>query len=126
MPIRWMAPESLIDHIYSTKSDVWSLGILMWEIVTLGWTPYPGLSPHDIPKYLKSGKRLDKPDHCKRELYQIMCYCWEGNPNDRLSFKEIRELLETLLLSEKDYIELDRFPDHGYYNIVTTAFEEKL
>ena len=67
-----MAPESLYDNVYSTKSDVWSFGVLMWEIVTLGANPYQGLHSSEVMKKVRDGYRLEKPEHCKRELYNIM------------------------------------------------------
>lgn len=113
-----MALESLYDSIYTTKSDVWSFGVLMWEIVTLGSTPYPGLGAAEVMRRVKDGYRLEKPEHCKRELYNIMFYCWDKDQNERPSFHELVDLLSNLLESENDYIELDRFPDHSYYNVI--------
>ncbi|CAG9824030.1 unnamed protein product [Phaedon cochleariae] len=105
LPIRWMAPESLYDNIFTVKSDVWSFGVLIWEVV-------------------RDGYRLDKPEHCRRELYNIMYYCWDKDPKERPSFCECVELLEKLLLSETDYIELERFPDHSYYNMMGMSGEK--
>ncbi|XP_049870102.1 tyrosine kinase receptor Cad96Ca [Pectinophora gossypiella] len=117
LPIRWMAPESLYDDIFSVKSDIWSFGVLLWEIVTLGSTPYPGLSASDVMRKVREGHRLEKPEHCRRELYNIMFYCWEVDPTNRPDFKEVVAMLERLLCTETDYIELERFPDHSYYNL---------
>ncbi|CAH2070984.1 unnamed protein product, partial [Iphiclides podalirius] len=117
LPIRWMAPESLYDDIFSVKSDIWSFGVLLWEIVTLGSTPYPGLSAGDVMRKVRDGHRLEKPEHCRRELYNIMYYCWEAEPSSRPDFKEVVGMLERLLCTEMDYIELERFPDHSYYNV---------
>ncbi|XP_034829845.1 tyrosine kinase receptor Cad96Ca isoform X1 [Maniola hyperantus] len=117
LPIRWMAPESLYDDIFSVKSDIWSFGVLLWEIVTLGSTPYPGLSAGDVMRKVREGHRLEKPEHCRRELYNIMYYCWEVEPTTRPDFKEVVNMLERLLCTEMDYIELERFPDHSYYNV---------
>ncbi|KAJ6637915.1 Tyrosine kinase receptor Cad96Ca [Pseudolycoriella hygida] len=117
LPIRWMAIESLYDNIFSVKSDIWSFGILMWEIVTLGSTPYPGIAAADVMRKVRDGYRLEKPEHCRRELYNIMYYCWAEDFNERPSFSELVQLLDKLLLTEMDYIELERFPDHNYYNM---------
>lgn len=117
LPIRWMAPESLYDDIFSVKSDIWSFGVLLWEIVTLGSTPYPGLSAGDVMRKVREGHRLEKPEHCRRELYNIMYYCWEAEPSARPDFPECVSMLEKLLCTETDYIELERFPDHSYYNV---------
>ncbi|XP_027196302.2 tyrosine kinase receptor Cad96Ca-like [Dermatophagoides pteronyssinus] len=118
LPIRWMAIESLKDFIFTTKSDVWSFGILMWEIVTLGCTPYPGWTASEVIKKVSEGYRLEKPEHCKREMYNIMYYCWDRNPHHRPSFSELVCLLDNLFGSDDEYIELDRFPDHCYYNLL--------
>ncbi|EDV93872.1 tyrosine kinase receptor Cad96Ca [Drosophila grimshawi] len=124
LPIRWMATESLYDNIFSVKSDIWSFGILMWEIVTLGSTPYPGISAADVMRKVRDGYRLEKPEHCRRELYNIMYYCWSQDVNERPTFAEIIKMLDKLLHTEMDYIELERFPDHNYYNIVNLSGEK--
>ncbi|KAI5646580.1 protein tyrosine kinase domain-containing protein [Phthorimaea operculella] len=67
--------------------------------------------------YVREGHRLEKPEHCRRELYNIMFYCWEAEPTNRPDFKEVVAMLERLLCTETDYIELERFPDHSYYNL---------
>lgn len=124
LPIRWMAIESLYDNIFSVKSDIWSFGILMWEIVTLGSTPYPGIAAADVMRKVRDGYRLEKPEHCRRELYNIMYYCWAEDFNERPSFSELVQLLDKLLLTEMDYIELERFPDHNYYNMLNLSGEK--
>lgn len=121
-----MAPESLYDNLFTVKSDVWSFGILMWEIVTLGSTPYPGMAAAEVMKKVRGETRLEKPEHCKRELYNIMFYCWEKDPVTRPTFTELVQSLDSMLISENDYIELDRFPDHSYYNIIQNLSGEKL
>ncbi|KAI1292182.1 Tyrosine kinase receptor Cad96Ca [Halotydeus destructor] len=126
LPIRWMAPESLYDNLFTTKSDVWSFGILMWEIVTMASTPYPGLVAAEVMKRVRDGLRLEKPEHCKREMYNVMFYCWMTDPNERPAFDDIVQMLDKLLVSENDYLELARFPDHAYYNIITNLSGEKL
>lgn len=68
LPLRWMALESMTHQVYTTQSDVWSFGILLWEIVTLGSTPYPGVSTGDLLPLLKSGYRMEKPTNCSKEL----------------------------------------------------------
>lgn len=115
LPIRWMAPESLYDNIFSVKSDIWSYGVLIWEVVTLGSTPYPGISAADVMRRVRDGYRLEKPEHCRRELYNIMYYCWDKDAQERPNFSELVELLEQLLLTETDYIQLDRFPDRSIF-----------
>lgn len=126
LPIRWMALESLYDNIFTSKTDVWSFGILLWEIVTLGSTPYPGMSAEEVMKKIKGGYRLEKPGYCKREMYNIMFYCWYEDPKDRPTFKELINHLEGLITSEVDYIELNNFPDRAYYNVSTAPASGEL
>ncbi|KAH9365775.1 hypothetical protein HPB48_016839 [Haemaphysalis longicornis] len=67
LPIRWMAPESLSHMTYTTMSDVWSFGVLMWETLSLGAVPYPGIQNHQLLEYIAAGNRLDKPANCSME-----------------------------------------------------------
>lgn len=73
---------------------------------------------------VRDGYRLEKPEHCRRELYNIMYYCWTKDFHERPSFSELVELLDKLLLTEMDYIELERFPDHNYYNMASLSGEK--
>ncbi|XP_060028304.1 tyrosine-protein kinase receptor UFO [Erinaceus europaeus] len=97
MPVKWIAIESLADRVYTSKSDVWSFGVTMWEIATRGQTPYPGVENSEIYDYLRQGNRLKQPVDCLDGLYALMSRCWELNPRDRPSFSELREDLENAL-----------------------------
>ncbi|XP_037675805.1 tyrosine-protein kinase receptor UFO isoform X2 [Choloepus didactylus] len=97
MPVKWIAIESLADRVYTSKSDVWSFGVTMWEIATRGQTPYPGVENSEIYDYLRQGNRLKQPADCLDGLYALMARCWELNPRDRPSFAELREDLENTL-----------------------------
>ncbi|XP_004648537.1 tyrosine-protein kinase receptor UFO isoform X2 [Octodon degus] len=97
MPVKWIAIESLADRVYTSKSDVWSFGVTMWEIATRGQTPYPGVENSEIYDYLRQGNRLKQPVDCLDGLYVLMSRCWELNPRDRPTFTELREDLENTL-----------------------------
>ncbi|XP_063166623.1 platelet-derived growth factor receptor alpha [Candoia aspera] len=101
LPVKWMAPESIFDNLYTTLSDVWSYGILLWEIFSLGGTPYPGMMV-DSTFYnkIKSGYRMAKPDHATSEVYDIMVKCWNSEPEKRPSFYHLSEIVENLLPGE--------------------------
>ncbi|CAI8054934.1 Proto-oncogene tyrosine-protein kinase receptor Ret [Geodia barretti] len=70
VPVKWMAPESIEDHIYTHKTDVWSFGVTCWEVFTCGAVPYPGLNPLNVPRELKLGRRLERPSSavCSDEM----------------------------------------------------------
>ncbi|CAJ0568048.1 unnamed protein product, partial [Mesorhabditis spiculigera] len=97
LPVKWMAPEALDAHIYTTESDVWSYGILLWEIMTLGGTPYPTIQMHQLYNYLKDGYRMEAPHNCPQEIYQIMIGCWQEAREKRPSFAMMRDYLQWML-----------------------------
>ncbi|CAL1269807.1 unnamed protein product [Larinioides sclopetarius] len=98
LPIKWMAVESIRDHVFTTKSDVWSFGILMWEFFTLGSNPYPGIEiDEEFYKRLNAGFRMEKPDYCPEDVYHIMRDCWLANPDDRPDFSQIADTLGGLM-----------------------------
>uniref|UniRef100_A0A914WQJ8 receptor protein-tyrosine kinase n=1 Tax=Plectus sambesii TaxID=2011161 RepID=A0A914WQJ8_9BILA len=68
LPVKWMPPEAIKHFEFSAKSDCWSFGIVLFELITLGGSPYPGIQPHDILGYLEKGYRMDKPDNCPDQL----------------------------------------------------------
>ncbi|XP_065218061.1 fibroblast growth factor receptor homolog 1-like [Planococcus citri] len=103
LPVKWMAPEALLRRLYTVQSDVWSYGILLWEIMTLGGSPYPTFT--DMKKLLRdihSGYRMEKPPDCSMEMYSIMRHCWNYLPTDRPSFSMIVENLEEILQNSGD------------------------
>lgn len=68
VPVKWMAPESLADHVYTSRSDVWAFGVLSWELITLGASPYPGVPPQNLYHLLKQGYRMEKPVNCSEQM----------------------------------------------------------
>ncbi|KAJ8366842.1 hypothetical protein AAFF_G00338960 [Aldrovandia affinis] len=97
MPVKWIAIESLADRIYTTKSDVWSFGVTMWEIATRGQTPYPGVENSEIYDYLRQGNRLKQPPDCLDSIYSLMFSCWLLSPKDRPRFESLLCELEKAL-----------------------------
>ncbi|XP_076178506.1 receptor protein-tyrosine kinase sevenless isoform X1 [Ptiloglossa arizonensis] len=86
LPVRWMAPESLVDGVFTSQSDVWAFGVLMWEITSLGQQPYPARTNLEVLHHVRAGGRLPKPLNCPPALHQLMLRCW--SPADsRPSFK---------------------------------------
>ncbi|XP_064420397.1 fibroblast growth factor receptor 3 isoform X2 [Latimeria chalumnae] len=108
LPVKWMAPEALFDRVYTHQSDVWSYGVLLWEIFTLGGSPYPGIPVEELFKLLKEGHRMDKPANCTHELYMIMRECWHAIPSQRPTFKQLVEDLDRVLTmtSTDEYLDL--------------------
>ncbi|GFY39543.1 fibroblast growth factor receptor 4 [Trichonephila inaurata madagascariensis] len=109
LPIKWMALESLMDRLYTTQSDVWSFGVLMWEIMTLGGMPYASIPPAKLFNLLKNGFRLEKPVGCRMETYLLMLECWNANPYERPTFATLVRKLETVVMDSSDvkYVSLD-------------------
>ncbi|XP_069510165.1 platelet-derived growth factor receptor beta [Ambystoma mexicanum] len=98
LPLKWMAPESIFNNLYTTLSDVWSYGILLWEIFTLGGTPYPELPMNEqFYNALKRGYRMSKPAHASEDIYEIMRKCWDEKYEARPSFSQLVALMGNLL-----------------------------
>ncbi|GLH10125.1 Fibroblast growth factor receptor homolog 1, partial [Gryllus bimaculatus] len=107
IPVKWMSLESLADHMYTSKSDVWSFGVLLWELVTLGASPYPGVAVHNLFHLLKAGYRMQRPENCSPALYRLMRLCWHENPDERPTFKELMAIFEKMLEDGVDYLDLN-------------------
>uniref|UniRef100_A0A3P9N1P4 Tyrosine-protein kinase n=1 Tax=Poecilia reticulata TaxID=8081 RepID=A0A3P9N1P4_POERE len=105
-PIKWTAPEAINYGTFSIKSDVWSFGILLTEIVTYGRIPYPGMSNPEVIQNLERGYRMPAPENCPEELYDIMKECWRERPEDRPTFDFLKHLLEDFFTAtERQYQE---------------------
>ncbi|GAB6023274.1 hypothetical protein CHUAL_008086 [Chamberlinius hualienensis] len=117
LPVKWMAYESIFDQSFTTKSDVWSYGVLLWEIVTLSGTPYPGISNSELIDLLKTGYRMKAPANCSKELYDVMSGCWQTNPHKRPTFTELRKKMEYMLEKSMDYVSMDTDSSNSYYTL---------
>ncbi|XP_038069358.1 plexin-B-like [Patiria miniata] len=104
LPIKWMAPESMERRVYNARTDVWSYGVLLWEIFSKGAKPYPGIPNQDVYDFLKRGQRMDAPKNCPPEIYGIMVRCWQDNPKSRCTFVQVANELEELLEGDRDYV----------------------
>uniref|UniRef100_A0AAY4B9T6 receptor protein-tyrosine kinase n=1 Tax=Denticeps clupeoides TaxID=299321 RepID=A0AAY4B9T6_9TELE len=133
LPVKWMSPESIFDCVYTVQSDVWSYGIMLWEIFSLGKSPYPEIMVDPrFYKMIKDGYHMSSPDFAPPEIYNIMEMCWNLEPTLRPTFSKVGQLIEKLLpgssfqVSNKALIytilcdspsaceeSCDQSPDHG-------------
>ena len=95
-PVKWISPEAAMYNKFSIKSDVWSFGILLMELVTFGCVPYPGMSNAEVLQELEQGYRMPCPPDIPERLYAIMLDCWKTNAVDRPTFKALQWRLEVL------------------------------
>uniref|UniRef100_A0A7N8X244 Tyrosine-protein kinase n=1 Tax=Mastacembelus armatus TaxID=205130 RepID=A0A7N8X244_9TELE len=94
LPVKWTAPEALKKEKFSTKSDVWSYGVLLWEIFSYGRQPYPKMSLNEVKERVEGGYRMEAPEDCPPGVYALMRICWEQDPRRRPAFHKLREKLE--------------------------------
>ncbi|XP_061876867.1 receptor-type tyrosine-protein kinase FLT3 isoform X1 [Entelurus aequoreus] len=98
LPVKWMAPESIFEGMYTMKSDVWAYGILLWEIFSLGVTPYPGMKvDHTFYSMIERGLKMECPYYADESVYGIMCKCWALMPGNRPSFSKIMSYMSDQL-----------------------------
>ncbi|XP_058483909.1 macrophage colony-stimulating factor 1 receptor 2 isoform X2 [Solea solea] len=119
LPVKWMAPESIFQCVYTVQSDVWSYGVLLWEIFSLGKSPYPNIAVDtNFYKMIKDGHHMSAPDFAPAEMYQLMTLCWSLEPTHRPTFKTIGQLINRLLPPTSDKA--------AYRNIDECTEEEEL
>ncbi|XP_069069681.1 tyrosine-protein kinase RYK isoform X2 [Pleurodeles waltl] len=92
-PVRWMALESLMNNEFSSASDVWAFGVTLWELMTLGQTPYVDIDPFEMAAYLKDGYRIAQPINCPDELFAVMACCWALDAEERPKFQQLVQCL---------------------------------
>uniref|UniRef100_A0A8C6VV44 non-specific protein-tyrosine kinase n=1 Tax=Nothobranchius furzeri TaxID=105023 RepID=A0A8C6VV44_NOTFU len=96
IPIKWTAPEALNYGRYSSESDVWSYGVLLWETFSLGVCPYPGMTNQQAREQVEKGYRMTCPQRCPDEVYKVMQRCWQYNPEERPKFLELQRDLSAI------------------------------
>ncbi|XP_061173254.1 tyrosine-protein kinase CSK-like isoform X2 [Saccostrea echinata] len=95
-PIKWTAPEALKNNKFSNKSDMWSYGILLWELYSFGRVPYPRIPLADVVMHVERGYRMEAPEGCPKQIYNLMLRAWNLNPAERPTFKEALQELQNL------------------------------
>lgn len=93
LPIKWTAPEALKEGKFSNKTDMWSFGILLWEIYSFGRVPYPRIPLADVVKHVGSGYKMEAPEGCPPEIYEMMRQAWDLVPEKRPTFAELKRRL---------------------------------
>ncbi|KAL5004291.1 hypothetical protein ScPMuIL_017747 [Solemya velum] len=106
LPVRWMPPESILYRTFTVESDVWSYGVVLWEIFTFGMQPWYQLTNHEVIHQIQNGCLLECPSNCPDEIYKIILGCWRKQPQDRIKIKEIRSRLDVLCLSQPYYLDI--------------------
>uniref|UniRef100_G1TR20 Tyrosine-protein kinase receptor n=1 Tax=Oryctolagus cuniculus TaxID=9986 RepID=G1TR20_RABIT len=94
LPVKWMPPEAFLEGIFTPKTDSWSFGVLLWEIFSLGYMPYPGRTNQEVLDFVVAGGRMDPPRGCPGPVYRIMTQCWQHQPELRPCFASILERLQ--------------------------------
>ncbi|EPQ12177.1 NT-3 growth factor receptor [Myotis brandtii] len=106
LPIRWMPPESIMYRKFTTESDVWSFGVILWEIFTYGKQPWFQLSNTEVIECITQGRVLERPRVCPKEVYDVMLGCWQREPQQRLNIKEIYKILHALGKATPIYLDI--------------------
>lgn len=101
-PLRWTAPEAILHCKFSVNSDVWAFGILLWEMVTQGGSPYPEMTLCQVREQLFQRYHMPSPSGCPENLYSIMLECWNENPDERPTFRRLQEMLNHYLQEVKE------------------------
>ncbi|XP_033107908.1 tyrosine-protein kinase FRK-like [Anneissia japonica] len=118
-PVKWVSLETNMEGKCTIKSDVWSFGIVLYEIYTNGGPPYPEMDASSVIQKLATGYRMEKPTACPQHIYDIMMKCWKSCPNQRPTFNDMFMTFDSLLEMGTDYLETDPYP-------ATIAVEENI
>jgi serine/threonine protein kinase len=105
IPIKWYAPECILARTFTSKSDVWSYGVTLWEIFSYGGEPYSGKNPYNLIAMITQGFRMESPPNCSPEIYFMMNECWQETPEDRPSFSNLAlKFFKFKYISDKDHL----------------------
>ncbi|XP_034762975.2 tyrosine kinase receptor Cad96Ca-like [Acipenser ruthenus] len=117
VPLRWYPPEYFKSNYYSFMGDVWSFGILLWEMETFGQLPYSELqSSEEVVFNICSGYRLQRPEKCRTQIFQVMTDCWREPPTLRPSFSDIVTCLENVIENDSDYVQVAAEDNDAVFN----------
>ncbi|XP_068685513.1 uncharacterized protein [Montipora foliosa] len=122
IPVKWTAFEALMYGRYTSKSDVWSFGVVLYEIFTIGGSPYPRINGRKIMELLNEGYRMPKPNHVAETLYQLMLNCWQQEPHDRPTFEQLRRELKLMENQHKRLINMKDYDKKLYENVEDVMF----
>ncbi|XP_015805239.3 high affinity nerve growth factor receptor [Nothobranchius furzeri] len=106
LPIRWMPPESIMYRKFTTESDIWSFGVVLWEIFTYGKQPWYQLSNNEAIECITQGRELERPRTCPKEVYLLMQGCWQREPQQRMVIKDIHHRLLELVKNPPVYLDI--------------------
>nr|XP_057908877.1 high affinity nerve growth factor receptor isoform X2 [Doryrhamphus excisus] len=106
LPIRWMPPESIMYRKFTTESDIWSFGVVLWEIFTYGKQPWYQLSNSEAIECITQGRELERPRTCPKEVYLLMQGCWQREPQQRMVIKDIHARLLALVKNPPVYLDI--------------------
>lgn len=98
-PVKWTAPEAALWGKFSIKSDVWSFGVLIYEIITRGQVPFPSMSNSEALQNIEIGYRMPSPKQCPSCVYEIMLQCWNLRPEHRPTFASLRDVFDDLFIT---------------------------
>ncbi|XP_074634416.1 proto-oncogene tyrosine-protein kinase receptor Ret-like isoform X5 [Acropora palmata] len=117
LPVKWTAYEALLYGQYTTKSDVWSYGVVLYEIFTIGGSPFPRMDGNKVINFLQEGHRMQKPEHVDNKLYQIMMNCWQSEPEIRPSFADLTQQLKQMENQHKSLLNMHIYDNAMYANL---------
>ncbi|KAK2573427.1 Fibroblast growth factor receptor [Acropora cervicornis] len=106
LPVKWTAIEALLNGRYTTMSDVWSFGVVLFEIATIGGSPYQNMEVLELIDKLESGYRMEKPDLVPDDVYALMLSCWDEDPNKRPTFVQLKTSLSQMAKKKQGSINL--------------------